>query len=78
MMSRTYDRSFSPAGINLKNDDLARQIQSEAARIAGLHEDVYPKDVYGMALEYALLPDEETPENFLDYVQLQIAETSED
>ncbi|MFC6755845.1 MULTISPECIES: hypothetical protein [Haloarcula] len=75
-MSGTYDRPFSPGGINLKNDELAKQVQSEAARIAGLYDDVHPKDVYGMALEF-VLSSEDTPEDFLEYVKAQLAEVSE-
>ena len=69
-----YDRDFSPVGVNLRDEDRFRQVQSEVGRLTAFYDGVKRADIYGMMLEFAAMNPSERPDNFVDYVQLQVAE----
>lgn len=56
------NRKFSPSSIMLRDEEIAQQIISEAEEVRSL----YPKEVYGLALEFALVENREAFQKILN------------
>lgn len=72
-----YERGFSPVGINLRDEEQYRQVQSEVGRLTGLYDGVKRADIYGMMLEFAAMDPSERPDNFADYAQIRVTKKEE-